>query len=327
MSKRAELAAPWPKFSVSASAASTFRECRRRFFWARYWSWGGWRHEEQGSRRVAYALKNASSPFAAAGKIVHRYAAQAAQDAAGGRVHPAVAILQRKAVRELEANMSRAAEVDWRRASKARPMLRETFYGVSAAEIGALVERAGERVEQAIDGLLGDDHLERLSMEFEAGRKPLVWVENPVRFPLVVDGVDVPLWVVPDLAYRYELRSGAVELAIVDWKTGREREEDRAQMALYGAWAVATGQAKAEGVVVARAYLVGGVGREDRLDPDEPERALEDLRDLVREIRTLLVDEDLERNEPRMDGDVWPQLPEGDRRCARCDFRRLCRRE
>ena len=314
-------------FSISSSAAATFKVCRRRFFWEKYWQWGGWRRNVGGSRRLAYALKKAVNPWSVAGHVVHETAARLAQDVSQGGALPGGIALQLYATGQYDAVLGRAHGVRWDQASKRNPLLLAQFYGEDDEELSKVHELARKRVEVCVANLVESEHLTRMAEEVKAGRPTLVWSETPARFPLVVDDDKVDVWVVPDLAYRrYEPQLQIQHLVIVDWKTGKEKADDLAQLALYGAWAVLAGETESEDVVLVADYLLKGETRARTLEDGEVESTLEDLRDTVREIRKLLVDEDLGRNEPIIAAEAWPQLDEYDPECRRCDFKRLCRR-
>lgn len=58
-------------FSWSFSRDRTFAECRRKYYWRHYGSWGGWERAAPPAVRLAYRLKNLSSLPLWKGELVH----------------------------------------------------------------------------------------------------------------------------------------------------------------------------------------------------------------------------------------------------------------
>ena len=60
------------EFSWSRSRDSTFQECRRRYYFQYYGSWGGWNAGVDPRTREIYILKQLKSRQMWAGEVVHR---------------------------------------------------------------------------------------------------------------------------------------------------------------------------------------------------------------------------------------------------------------
>ena len=58
-------------FSWSKSRDEEFRECKRKYFYSRYASWGGWDRNAPDEARKAYVLKNLKNRWAWKGETVH----------------------------------------------------------------------------------------------------------------------------------------------------------------------------------------------------------------------------------------------------------------
>ena len=58
-------------FSWSKSRAEEFDECKRKYYYARYLSWGGWEAAAPAQVRLAYILKNLKNRWAWKGEVVH----------------------------------------------------------------------------------------------------------------------------------------------------------------------------------------------------------------------------------------------------------------
>lgn len=339
------LSRPWPELALSASFVQRWRSCRRAAFWHTWWSWGGWKGGQNHgteSRRLAYALKGGVSTWTVAGSTVHRYAARAARLAGHGRELPDRETTANQAVADYRETVDKASRRSWKRSTKRAPILLDSFYGEVDPE---LVEIGADRVRASVLELLVDEHLQVLSSEARAGRRPLVHVEDPIRIDLVpelepqADGARlltagiselVRLWLVPDLAYTVEApgSGGARDLVIVDWKTGRPKPEHLDQLRIYGSWAMALAWS-ADRVLLVADYLQIGEVREVRFTPAEAREAVAGLVEVVAEVLDAVEGDSLAGElVPRMDasGSTWPPLAEDDPACKMCDYRRLCRR-
>jgi CRISPR/Cas system-associated exonuclease Cas4 (RecB family) len=343
---------PWPLFSLSASFVRRWSFCKRAAFWHTWWSWGAWYKGPtvgSESRRLAYALKTSTSVYMLAGTTVHRHAARFSRLAGHGRELPETDKAVSRAVGEYRDQVAKARKRSWKRASKKAPMLIEAFYDeLESDELDERIERAAERVEASVRNLAADEHLDVLAAEAKAGRRPLVHVEDPVRVWLVGDadqavdarprlvtrdlaelGHPVELWVVPDLAYTAQVSgsNGRRELVIVDWKTGSSRPEHLDQLRIYATWAAASAW-PAESVLLVASYLESGEVAESRIDEPAAFEALADLVAVVDEVRAVVEDGDLRAMVPKIDatGSAFPMREDGPA-CARCEWRRLCRRD
>ncbi|MEZ5980258.1 MAG: PD-(D/E)XK nuclease family protein [Planctomycetota bacterium] len=128
---------------------------------------------------------------------------------------------------------------------------------------------------------------------------------------------DTKVYAVPDFALRDD--GGVV---ILDWKTGRPRERDRFQLALYALYAERTWGADPTEVRCADAYLDEGSFEETTFGRAELDDVLATIETSIARMRELHFDAD------RSAGDAaeFPMLPEGSRECARCNFREMCGR-
>ncbi len=59
------------EFSWSRSRDSTFKDCRRRYYFQYYGSWGGWEATADPETREIYILKQLKSRQMWAGEVVH----------------------------------------------------------------------------------------------------------------------------------------------------------------------------------------------------------------------------------------------------------------
>jgi hypothetical protein len=316
----ADLDRPWPTFSLSASGVSTLQTCLRRYYLQTYWAWTGWRTDAKPSRQRAYRLKTAISAASHAGTIVHAVAARYATAIGRGRdVRSDDDRDVDGAERRYRAEIREAANRRLERATKRAPALLEAVYGDPID-----VDGGAATVRACVRELQTSEYLSALAADVAAGGRLLTADESEltsIRLPIVLDSSSllVPIWVRPDLAWI----TPSTTIVVLDWKTGRRRDSDATQMALYGLWA---SQAQPHTIDLITSYLRTGESSEYRCTPDAGHAVVEVLSTATRTIRERIVGGDLDRHEPIRSPEVWPQIPEGSRECSWCPFRGPCGR-
>lgn len=322
----------WPPLNLSNSGLTVAQKCWRQYFWKTYWTWQAWpraKKRKVESRRRAYALKSAVNMYTLPGQVVHKHAARFARASATGRDWPGQEAAVKAAVEDLEKAVSDASTRTERTATKQRPMLLEDYYDKTVEHA-----RARKTVTDSINALYADQYLDQLA---ELGEEALINCEEPVQWDVALRGGGTgTVWLVPDLAFRQVVIDPIgkfEEIVVIDWKTGKQRDEHDDQLDLYAAWAF--GLPKYKGlqrrVLAVAVYLTHDQVRERMPTVQEADSALLRLTGwLPKELRKRVVGGDLERNEPLLGGEAgkkaWRKLPEGSRECGWCDYRRLCKR-
>jgi hypothetical protein len=300
------------EFSWSKSRHERFSECRRAYFYAYYGSWGGWEAAPGTAVRELYVLKKLSSRWQWAGSVVHGTLKRMLQSArATGSFWPLEKSLERTRSRARAEWASSREKSYWREPSQ--------IVGLTEHEYGEVVPDAEWKrlYEQVIEGGLRTFYggaLERLR-------------SVPRDRWLAVDELDswefegTKIWVAVDFAYRDE--QGVVHL--LDWKTGREREVDHTQVAIYALYAQGKWKASLDRVRGGLVYLVGDGAPSEPVSVAADEAALESCRVQMRAsiaaMRTAL--EDPARN---VAGEAAFPRPAEREACRRCPFRRPCGR-
>lgn len=304
---------PYPDFSWSRSRHDALAVCARRYFYRYYGSWRGWEDDAPAVARRAYLLKNLTGLAAELGRSVHRRAFEVGFKAAQGLEPPGVEELLRRTRDELNgvvlSSRDRRGFLD--RPSR-HPFFRSAWYGNGPGE--GEIERTRRRLEESHRALAGHG----LWGVVRRGEAEVEFLADPDVVPdprLEVDGV--PVYGEPDLVLRP--RDGPA--VVVDWKSGREREQDLWQLAVQGLWLRSV--AGDAGCVGRVEYLAEGTFHELELGEDELEEAGERIRRSVGEMRELVADR--ERNEPRP-REAFP-LTERRSVCRWCDFFELCEDE
>lgn len=294
------------EFSWSKSRHGKFEECRRLYWFHYYGSWGGWEAGAAPEVREAYVLKNLSSRQQWAGKVVHDVIAHALTLARAGSPPPLEQLVERahKQMRE-DFRRSRAGEY------RARP---KRVVGLVEHELGLPVgdeewKANWENAAACLRRFYASSWLAR-ARELRAGE----WLPIDEIDSFLLEGVKV--FAGPDFAFR-----DAGSTVLVDWKTGRPREEDKEQVKGYALFAAAKWSATPEQVVARLVYLGSGEEVDVNVAPDALEHFREFFRGSVAQMKQLL--RDPARNVAARE-DFQPT--EDPSRCRGCSFQRLCGR-
>lgn len=303
-----------PDLSWSRSRHETFRVCRRRYYYRYYASWKGWEEEAPAESRRAYLLKQLTTLQAELGKSLHRRAFEVGFRASQGLEPPSLETLLQRTRDELnEVVLASRDRRSFVRRPAGTPFLRSVWYG------GGLPEEEVEEVKARLEpvhrrlrehelwgevGAAGTETVRHLS-------DPDVVPEDRLRFQ------GVPVYAEPDLV----LEDGEGGWTVVDWKSGRERQGDVLQVAVYGLFVRERwGAERIRGRVE---YLDEGTSRVVELGEEELSRAREMGAESLDEMRSLLADP--EENRPR-GKEAFP-LTENRSVCRWCDFFELCEPE
>ncbi|MDP8213814.1 MAG: PD-(D/E)XK nuclease family protein [Candidatus Euphemobacter frigidus] len=236
-------------FRWSKSRASTFTECKRKYYLRYYQHWGGWKEESPEINRLAYRLGKMVSMATLVGSAVHEVLARHFRGLQNDRFRE---LVPEQAVEIMRRVWMDARKELWRRNPKKFPPLFEIYYDRVPP-----VERLQAYADQARRAVaaVGETPLYKLARSLD--RSDFLWVD-PVRDTFSEEiFFSVPPFeaiFVPDLVLRAEGR-----ILIVDWKTGKARDQDHLQMEAGAIWArqrLDTAGAEIQGVL---AYLSPGL--------------------------------------------------------------------
>jgi hypothetical protein len=298
-------------FTWSKSRHEKFRECPRAYFYQYYGSWGGWEAAPGSPVRELYVLKKLSSRWQWAGSMVH--------DALKGMLQRAKATGEFRPLDELLARTRQRARMQWSTS-------REKSYWREASKITGLVEHEyAEPVASEEWKRVWDEVIEGSLRAFYASETFAELQRTPREKWLTVDELDswtfegTKVWVAIDFAYADA--EGRVQ--ILDWKTGRERDGDHTQVAIYALYAQRKWGVSPDAVVGGLVYLSKPGG--DRVSVSADAAALEaceaEMRRSIAAMQERL--EEPARNIAR--AERFPLLDDRGA-CRRCAFRRPCGR-
>ncbi|MBI3846881.1 MAG: PD-(D/E)XK nuclease family protein [Planctomycetes bacterium] len=295
------------EFSWSKSRHETFDECRRKYFYQYYGSWGGWSATAPEPARQLYRLKQIKNLHLEIGTAVHTTIEEILREIRSGRTPSPTAARERVRTLLNQSWLESRGE-RWRDEPKRYSCLFEHYYGPMPES---------ERIDELRAKAFGC-----IDRFFALRWYPLIRESRPEDF-LSVEDLDsfdlggVRVFVKPDFALR---RDGLHYL--FDWKTGKATERDALQLACYAAFAGRKWGVAPDGIRIVIAYLGDAVADERFISAPEIQEALKSINASVERMRSLLVD--VASNAARVED--FPQLDDL-RVCARCVFREACRPE
>lgn len=314
------------ELSWSTSRARTLEACARRYYYEYYLSWRGWERDAEPLRRKAYLLKKMSRLPLVAGDVVHRAIAEWFRRRAQGRswtLEEATA----SAVGELRAKYKESRDGAWRTRPSKACRLAEHHY-------------SEPRIDEATGaaGTYGKEHVERirrcLATFFESPllaeareSAPGTWLACEELSTFELFGTKV--YAVPDFAYRRASDAGrdggAGDVVILDWKTGRPRAEDRAQLEVYAFYARERFGAEVAAIRCSDVYLATGEIAEVAVAEAELEESLARIAASLERMRALHFDAALSAGDAERFPMIGAESPEV-AGCRSCNFRELCER-
>lgn len=294
-------------FSWSKSRDEEFRDCKRKYFYDKYASWGGWDKRAPQEARLAYVLKNLKNRWAWKGETVHHVIEEVLKSLRRGQPVPF-----EKAADDLTQIMRR----DWKN-SKAGQYREEPKKTVGLFEHEYAVD-----VTDATWKKMHDTSVEALKHFYDSRLYAELMKEDPSRWLVIEDLEEFDfegskIFVKLDFARE---KNGAVE--IYDWKTGKTNGDATIQMGAYAIYAM---QKWGKPLDQIRGILFNltsekAEGEEQKLTPTLIEEAKDFMRKSIAEMRSLL--QDPNKNVPK-DRSFFPYT-ENPKLCDSCNFYRMC---
>ncbi|NLE74367.1 MAG: PD-(D/E)XK nuclease family protein [Actinobacteria bacterium] len=282
-------------------------QCPRAYFFRYYAGWNGWLVQAPRRSRIAYRLSKLTGLDAVFGQEMDRRAREIEWAAREGRPLPGP--------KELEARTRATLNAVWvsskdrsvfEESPKSTIMLRSVYMSEDAEPD---ISRVKNKISPCIEALLSLDHWDRLSM---------CWREGSVTIPdfahFFLNGVKV--FAAADLAYVHE-----GTLYVMDWKTGKESEDDDTQV-LISTYSLRENDEVFRGLPVQATvhYLARGQSLRVQIPDDEQAQVEAVVEEGVLRMRRYL--RDPEGNIP-LDEEDFPQRETG--LCRYCNFMLLCK--
>ena len=295
------------QFSWSKSRDEEFRECRRKYYYSRYLSWGGWDKSAPQRVRLAYVYKNLKNRWAWKGETVHHVIEEVLKS-----MRYSKAEARQDALKRLTDQM----RSDYR-ASKAKKYMQDpkNCLGLFEHEYEKpITDETWKSIHDEAAGCLGSFYDSSLYKEFETDdKRTWLLIEDLEEF----DYEGARIYVKLDFARK---RGTCVE--IIDWKTGKSEAPADVQMGTYAMYAMQKWNLPLESV---RAYLMNlsqpqAVVKEQFLTQNLLDQTRQVITKSIAAMRTCLMDP--VKNVPKPEEDF--PFASNERSCDNCAFRKIC---
>ncbi|MEW6143713.1 MAG: PD-(D/E)XK nuclease family protein [Thermodesulfobacteriota bacterium] len=298
------------EFSWSVSRDSLFKECKRKYYYNYYGSWGGWdKNHQDETTRTLYVLKNLQNRWQWKGSTVHHEIERVLTElvSTGSLTPPEKS---KKRVTELMRSDFRYSRdgLYWQKNGSLRNVtaLFEHEYNTEVPD-----EVWRQTYDEAIRCLESFYDSQVLEVVKNLPKEKIISIESMTAsaFSFTPETVFVKL----DLAYE---KGNTVE--IVDWKTGAG-EADRLQFLVYTIFAVEELEVPLDQVSLTEYSLLGDGPRAHRFSAGELNEGVEYINDSIAGMKSLLRD-------PDKNIAVMKDFPRtnNERLCETCSFRKIC---
>lgn len=297
------------EFSWSKSRDELFRECPRKYYYAKYGFWGGWEWDADERTRKLYVLRNLKSRHMWVGEKLHQEIERILGDTRSGKkptIDVSVERVRTIMRREFQDSKNR---LYWKN-PKRFPGLYEHEYEVDLSDEKwrGLFEGARECVINFIE-----------SEEFAMIRSVQVDKWLPIEEFLSMDVDRIKVFVKIDFAYRFNNL-----LRVVDWKTGESKDADSTvQMRCYCLFAKEKWHEDERHVESREVNIRTGETRTNRI---ESKAELDWISHYIKNSANVMLDllDDRDRNVARMEKF---QRTKDENNCKWCNFRKVCESE
>lgn len=296
-------------FSWSHSRRGTFESCLRQYWLNYYGSWGGWKSDAPPDVRQAYIQKKLTTRAMWIGTVVHDMAEGVLKDLQSGR-QPSTDYHIRRAMNRAQRDIRDSEGGRWAEWPSRVCAFQDHYYEQPVDQ--AAWDDALSVIEQQVRGFFERPTVRRLHQV----PQQLIEVEELTQ----VTVGDVPVWVKLD-ALVSDGQGGAV---VIDWKTGKHHQTEvvAAQLGVYGLYCTMQHNIPADRIIAMHVNLRTGDRTQHPIDAAILEAAQADIQASADAMRAKLSDVAGNVADPA----EFPMLPEGNPKCAGCQFRRSCGR-
>ncbi|MGV3075399.1 PD-(D/E)XK nuclease family protein [Clostridium baratii] len=316
MTKREFIIKEYPEKSWSISRVKTIKSCLREYYYTYYGSHRGWDPEVSYEQKYSWRLKKLTNIWLAFGDVIHK-AIKNIIDFKKNNIDKEIDVdaLKEFVRTNLNIIVKQSSRKDsilrWNEYPKGN-MLLEYYYDGKLEREDILEIK--ERIEQCVENIFESKTFFDINkgeyldiLEVDEGNFDYFFHEGVKVFSLI------------DLLYLDNDRN----IVIVDWKTGKQNEEDREQLLVYLLYVMEKYNVPVEKVKGRVEYLLQGEHVEYNFTNEDVEHIKNRISLEINVINALLVDEN--NNIPK-DKDTFIMCDE-DFKCNKCKYRRLCKKE
>lgn len=292
------------EFSWSPSRHRMFESCKRQYYFNYYGSWGGWDKDADTQTQLLYRLKKITTVPQLVGTVVHDAISHALRALQVGRpIHPSA--IETYAQKLFGQHLLVSEEQRWRYSASQYTNLFEHYYNEPFTETDQI--DSANHISTSLNAFFASDAYATLQ---SARSEDYLTIEKLTDFTLA----DTKIWVVLDVAIRRD-----ESVYIFDWKTGRERQADRHQLAVYALYATSQWGVALSDLHLQDIYLQTNTERTLDLSPDDLDQTRIFVTESVQKMRALL--DDPEQNTASQD--AFP-MTANTHLCTTCPFKAVC---
>ncbi|MDI6809007.1 MAG: PD-(D/E)XK nuclease family protein [Candidatus Eisenbacteria bacterium] len=327
------------EFSWSFSRAKVFEDCKRKYWFNYYGSWGGWEDSAPLTTKKIYLLKNLKSRWMWSGEVVHRWVRDILSvSRTGRRLVPDEVVERAKEEMRSEYKESRKNVESVIAVFSGKPESGRSEYAQQGKKKGILLEHfydpslPDEKWVEIVDGV------ERCVRNFfsspvfgeltQIPDRDWLQIEDDREFPSFSFEGD-KVFAKPDCAHR----AGDSAMRIIDWKTDRGKrvegqdskqegpERPSVQLGCYALYAMNEWGGIPGKIQVLEQNLFTMERKESLVGEETLDETRRVIRESVRKMKDILSD----RESNSAEEEDFP-LTENRRLCNYCNFRILCGR-
>ena len=210
------------EFSWSPSRHRMFDSCKRQYYFNYYGSWGGWDKNADAQTQLLYRLKKITTVPQLIGTVVHDAISNTLNALKLGRDILPFAV-ETYAQNLFRQHLQESKDHHWRYSASRYTNLFEHYYNEPFTETDQV--DSTNHISTSLNAFFASDAYTTLQT---ARPEDYLTIEDLKDFTLA----NTKIWVVLDVAIRRDK-----SVYIFDWKTGRERQADRHQLAVYALYA------------------------------------------------------------------------------------------
>lgn len=303
----------YPEFSWSLSRHKTLSHCARQYAYQYYISHNGWLRHAPTKNKHAYRLKKLTTLEMFFGSVVHNVIEKTLEHYLNTGMLPAEEELTEDIRNHLNAGFIDSSRKydSWLTRPNKVTMFHEMYYGNTKILPKQKIDKIKQRLAVTMKHFLHSDTIKEM-----AYNEDIEFLEAE-KFRILRVG-KLKVFVVLDLLYRDTKHNKWI---IVDWKTGKQSEEDPYQLALYALYLLeAYSIPSYKDIIIRNEYLLEGTKNEYQLDPVTLEKVQELMGTSVEWMNEYL--EDVQLNKP-LPLHHFPKT-ENTRMCHQCNFYEIC---
>ena len=290
-----------------------FESCKRQYYFNYYGSWGGWDKNADAQAQLLYRLKKITTVPQLVGTVVHDAISNALNALKLGRDILPFAV-ETYAQNLFRQHLRESKEHLWRYSASQYTNLFEHYYNEPFTETDQ--NNSTNHISTSLNAFFASNAYATLQ---SARPEDYLTIEDLTDFTLASACADsgqvsTKIWVVLDVAIRRDK-----SVYIFDWKTGRERQADRHQLAVYALYATSQWNVALSDLQLQDIYLQTSTERTLDLSPDDLDQTRIFVTESVQKMRALL--DDPEQNTASQD--TFP-MTTNTHLCTTCPFKAVC---